>query len=235
MSTFQEMTIHGLRDLDAPAARTLDFQLRIIRAIEFWNRRQKFWFHDADFEIPTSSGKAVYTKGDGAPPDLAFIKGDLWVVVNGDTSYRYRCIRRSPDFIQSLDEHSFSSHPSDWCVWSGDGLRLYPAPNGSHILSFRGEYDFPPPAKRVDSGAGAIVIESDQDDFTNAWFTEGYELIRLTAQQLYAEQIEKDPQAAALYSAGAERERQALESRTEDLQLADQTDPWPPMGAGGLW
>lgn len=182
----------GRQDLLSPlsdSALTLSpIQNAIQSAISKWER-EPFYFNQVVVQtspavVSTASGQEYY--GASTTPvayaqfaTLAKIR-KLWVLVSGQ---RYTLTERTSQYLDDISVNPTNlAMPTDWS-YSAKMLRLYPIPDNTYPLGYEG-----------------IKRESDLSAAgdSNAWTTDGFDLIRAEAKLILAEEVLQDSDLAAL-------------------------------------
>lgn len=193
MSTFSDLQQQiadelGQRtDLLSPVAPQTQspIQLAILAAIRFWED-DRFYFNEyrTTGAFNTVIGQEFYTSSDWA--DIATIQhiDKLSVLISGN---RYFMVGRTEQYMEDISLNtSWTGQPVDYSYYNFQ-LRFYPIPNGVYPVNVLGTKKF--------------AILSGAND-TNAWTTDGFDLIRLTAKQfLYRDTILDDQKAASMGAA----------------------------------
>lgn len=174
----------------ARADLTTQIATAVQNAIDYYDR-ERFWFNEA---IATASTVAS-TQNLDVPTD--FIAADtLRVTIN---SSKLDLTRRTKAYIDAITvTASHTGQPSDYAVYNQD-LWLWPIPAAVYTLTLT-----------YHKSLAALSGASD----TNAWMTEGEQLIRNRAEwELYA-YVVRDPDMAALCKAAEMEALQSLKSET---------------------
>ena len=156
----------------------------ISRAIEFY-AVQRFTFNEYRQTASTVASNQYVT----LPSGVRMI--DYLSVTVGANAYPLR-----PQAWQVIEEWNgyatTSGQPTDYSVQSGQ-VRLYPVPNIAYVLTFLGVYDVTP------------ALDYSDGTSTNAWLTDGYDLIAARVRYLLYRDYFRDDAGASI-ALGAEQE-----------------------------
>jgi hypothetical protein len=153
-------------------------------------RNKRFKFNKASSTFTTSDGQSVYPLPDG------YIGDELIEVLDGN--FRDTLTKRDFAWVADHDNHqSYKSEPRVYAIIDGSNMRLFPTPNtsadttsGNYPLLVHYHKDL-----NADGITGAIS-RSASDSVTNAWMTDGFDLVRLEAKiRIYTDVI-RGPEAA---------------------------------------
>ena len=158
----------------------LDTQIKrqVVAAMKKY-RNRRFNFNKASSTFTTSDGQSVY------PLPTGFMGDELVEVLDGN--FKSTLTKRPYSWVAKNDnDSSYKSEPRVYAMIStSDGIRLFPTPdNGSDTTS--GDYPLLLHYHKDLNAAGetgAISI-SASDNVTNAWMTDGFELIEAEATMM---------------------------------------------------
>jgi len=148
-------------------------QASVLSAIAHLERRRFPW-NEFEGASATASSSALYvpfsrfTQDGGVTFISPLIIDSLKVQVNGRD---YQLLRKTFRHIDAIDADEWYGYP-DWYAVHGQQIRLYPGPNQEMVLSLSG-------VKRLTE-----VSISASASATNAWVTDGEELVRLIAKSM---------------------------------------------------
>ncbi len=188
MSTYGTMQARIADDLSGRTDLTTQIQEAIQTAIKFYERR-RFYFNEATTTFSTVASQEYYGSSDNADiPNIIEID-TLKILVNGST---YLLTARDFQFIDDISNSTSSlGDPTDFCYYK-QNIRLFPIPSAVRTITMA--Y-----VKRL------TTLSASGD--TNAWMTDGEELIRMRAKRLLFLNVIRSPEESATY---AEFEAQAL-------------------------
>lgn len=152
--------------------------------------RKRFVFNEFYDKTLTASGTFAPLSQMAIVPVIV----DSIKIVSG--SRDYPITRRSWDELNSIDAGSYTGSPDYWAI-QGQNIRLYPPPASDTVCKLAGVQ------KLTDISAAAATTA------TNAWMTDGEEMVRLLAKSMLFRDYVRNPQAAGYFeseSARAERE-----------------------------
>lgn len=128
-------------------------------------QRERFYFTESRAQtFSTVASQEFYTSSDNTNiPNLSVID-ELTITVNG---MRYPLNERTWDWIDMISTTTTSTGPpNDYCYY-GQQLRLYPIPDAAYTI-------------RISGLIRLTTLSADSD--SNAWMTDGEELIRQRAK-----------------------------------------------------
>lgn len=133
-------------------------------AIAHYQRERFYFIEDRAQTFTTVASQEFYTSSDNANiPNLSIID-ELTITANG---VRYPLNERGWDWIDNISTTTTSiSQPTDYCYY-GQSIRLYPIPDAVYTI-------------RISGLIRLATLSADSD--TNAWMTDGEELIRQRAK-----------------------------------------------------
>lgn len=150
---------------------TAEIRLAILSAIAFYGKRRWFWNETSDTLTTTASQAYVSLPSDFVDLD------NLQITIGGSNR---------PLFIRTMDEittwraNSSTGQPTDFTLYQ-NRIELFRTPDSTYSM----------PIKYIKS-----LTELSADADTNAWLTDGEELIRMHAKKdLYSNKI-RDTRAA---------------------------------------
>ncbi len=175
---------------------TSQIQLAIRSAIKKFERK-RFYFNEQRITLTTSSGQEYYTSADNASIPYIAEFDSVRITVNGTT---YTLHKRDYNWIDQIQSNaSYTGDPTDYAYY-GQQIRLYPIPYLARTV--------------VLSIVNRFATLSATTD-TNAWMSDGEELIRQTAKaDLLANVIRNNDRAMVM---------DALATRARDDLLAEST------------
>ena len=169
MSTFGQMQADIADDINKT---NLGAQIRrkMVSAMDNY-RNKRFKFNYASSTFTTSDGQAEYP----LPP--GYIGDELIEVLDGN--FKDILTPRDYSWVANNDNHrSYKSEPRVYAIIDGSNLRLFPVPNssadttsGNYPLLMHYHKDLNSP------GIDGAISRSATDAVTNAWMTDGYNLI----------------------------------------------------------
>jgi hypothetical protein len=174
-------------------------QSGVLSAIQYLKQHRFTWneFHESSV---TASSSATYVNfTDLAVKPITIDK--VTVSVNNRT---YEIERRSHNALMSHDATNYFGYP-DYYAIQGESLRLYPVPNQNVTLHIAG-------VKELTEVSAAAATSA-----TNAWMTEGEELVRLTAKAMLFRDELRAPEQANYFFGEALRVRRELSRRTSTM------------------
>lgn len=138
-------------------------------------RNKRFKFNYASSTFTTSDSQSIY------PLPSGFMGDELVEVLDGN--FKDVLTKVNYAWIANHDNHrSYKSEPRVYAIIDGNNMRLYPVPDNTANTT---SGDFPLLIhyhKDLNaSGASGAISISASDGVTNAWMTDGEELIRLEA------------------------------------------------------
>lgn len=193
MSTFGVMQT---RIADELARSDLSASIRdAIRSAIAFHERRRFYFNEASGTFTTVASQAEYTSADASwIPNVAEID-DVRITISNDS---FQINKRSLQEINFLASSStLTGDPTDYC-YSRQRFVLYPTPQDAKTI-------------RVNYVARFTTLSDTAD--TNAWMTDGEELIRLRAKMLLFRDVIRDPAEMATL---APFEAEALRALTRE-------------------
>jgi len=152
----------------------------ITSAIDFYST-QRWDFNEARTVDTMLSGEEYTTLPTGTR-----ILDELYLIIGG---VRYRLTKQEMDYIEGLYSVPMIGQPTDYAVFQGQ-VRVWPTPNRNYSVIWLTIEDQP-----------ALTDDSS----SNAWTTEGYDLIAArTRYLLYRDQFRDSAGAAVAYAAEQE-------------------------------
>jgi len=159
-------------------------------------RERRFKFNAASATFTTSDGQSIYPLADGLMGD------ELVELVDGN--FQDTLTKRDFAWVAEQDNHdSYRSEPRVYAIIDGANMRLFPVPNNASN-SASGDYSLLVHYHKDLNVAGisGAISRCASDSVTNAWMTDGYDLIRLEAKiRIYTNVLrgqEAKQEAAAL-------------------------------------
>ena len=181
MTDFGTLTTEVLDDLKRSDL-TAQAQTKIKSAIKYYERR-KFWFLEQRSTTTLVDGQEYY----GLPADFRD-ESSLVITVN---NWTYPLNKRTYEILEAwfVKSATFTGYPTDYAIYD-EQLRLYPIPNGAHVMTL--------------SYYKQLATLSAATD-ANAWTSEGAELIKARAEKVLYAQTIRD-QKSSTFMAGIEKE-----------------------------
>lgn len=169
---------------------TTNIRQEILSAIEYYKQRRFWWNETTGTTTTVASTNYVSLPSDFVDLDI------LQITVGSNTTLLKQ---ETYEAIVDWDINGQTGQPTSFALYQ-DRVRLYPTPNDAYTLTFH--------------YVKALTALSDDAD-SNAWLTEGEELIRLHAKKmLYANKI-RNAKAAQDMAALEELVLLRLESRNQ--------------------
>lgn len=160
-------------------------------------QRERFYFNESRAQtFSTVASQEFYGSSDNTNiPNLSKIDR-LTITVNGS---RYELVERSWDWIDEMSVTTTSTgQPTDYCFYAQQ-IRLYPLPDAVYTV-------------RISGLIRLTTLSGDTD--TNAWMTDGEELIRARAKWDIGTNIFQDIDVATAAAGMEARAKSALKSET---------------------
>ena len=169
---------------------TTNIRQEILSAIEYYKQRRFWWNETTGTTTTVASTNYVSLPSDFVDLDI------LQITVGSNTTLLKQ---ETYEAIVDWDINGQTGQPTSFALYQ-DRVRLYPTPNDAYTLTFH-----------YVKALTALSADSD----TNAWLTDGEELIRLHAKKmLYANKI-RNAKAAQDMAALEELVLLRLESRNQ--------------------
>jgi len=153
-------------------------------------RHQRFKFNSASSTFTTSDGLSEYPLPDG------FIGDEIIEVLDGN--FNDVLTKRDYSWVADHDNHdSYKSEPRVYTIIDGVNMRLFPTPNNSAnttsgdysiLVHYHKDLNYP--------GTANTISRSATDTVTNAWMTDGFDLIRLEAKMRIYMDVIRGPESA---------------------------------------
>jgi hypothetical protein len=134
---------------------------------------------------------------------------DITVTVN---SQPYRLCQRSQQWFNKNQLTTSLGQPADYTIY-GNQLRIFPLPDGIYTLNLNGL-----------GRLGPAPLSSDLH--TNAWMTEGEELIRAHAKMLLYRDVVRDPEGAAIAAKAMEGPEHHLQRKMAAKAYVGRQKAW---------
>jgi hypothetical protein len=153
----------------------IDTQIR--RAIQDsirHHQRRRFYFNQKTFTFTTVADQEYYTLTDAADIET-FLRVQTQYLTSD--SVRYPITVASFETIDEAQTGSVTSRPTNWAFFA-QKFRLYPIPDAAYEVTVAGHCKL-------------ATLSADTD--TNAWMTEGEELIREAAKRRLYMTVIKEP------------------------------------------
>jgi hypothetical protein len=248
VTTWRTMFEEVLANTGRPnnASEVVRAKLAIVSAIK-QHVGEGFSFNETSFEFDTVSGQVFYGEADaGVPRGMFELVGALRLYVAGDTSSIVALPRKSLQEFRGLQVgHAGGGQPECFTVWAGR-IALFPTPDAT-VHTIAGD-------SHALDGAGLIISRHDGTAFkfykpgttsfvvgnevvdaypdpgageVNAWFGEGYDMVRCYAEYILYAQVyhAKDRRADAALTRYLEA-KSALEQRSTRLAMPRQIDAY---------
>jgi hypothetical protein len=147
---------------------TADIKDAVHRSIKFFEG-DRFLFNEGEASANTSTGVALYTL------PLDYREADSFKITMDSAGNSYTLIPRTFQYIDAIDinPNTVLGTPTDYATYR-DQLRLYPVPDKVYTLNLAYQKDLLEVSASATSAA------------TNAWMTEGANLIRAKATSYLA-------------------------------------------------
>jgi hypothetical protein len=193
-----------LSDAGRPSGDSTKVKLAIVAAVDR-HRDQSFFFNERTFEFPTVDGQSAYGEADsGFPRGLIHVIGELTLLVAQDSTSPTTLPRIAFEKMQDLRalQAATEAQPEAWSYFNRK-IELYPTPDATvHTITGAALVDVGTITKRYNSATSAweffqpwepaVAMTDDYPSAAqdNAWFREGYELIKAYALTvLYGEKL----------------------------------------------
>lgn len=202
------MTTYGtMQDRIADEINRSDLTTQIQRAIQSaiaHYEAEKFWFNEAATDYSLSSSVATLSVPSG------------WVEID-DITYtdaggnQYRLNRRSYDWYREVQTGTSSEvgEVTDYSIFA-DAFYLYPTPNANRVVTI--------------SGTKQLSTLSSTTD-SNAWMTNGEELIRQRAKWYLWTDVVVEPERAALASSAEMRAYERIKRQSGHKLFSGRVKP----------
>ncbi len=151
----------------------------IKRAVLFYNDTRTYWFHEERVYTDVATASAYYS----LPSDFDSL--DLLSISENSDVY---VLQPKPDaYIEDHQDDGITAIPEYYSIYD-DQVRLFPTPDRSLTLTMHYKKNL----------ADVSASSSSSLNFTNAFFTEGYDLIRFRAEfDLYTNKLHNAEMAQA--------------------------------------
>lgn len=194
MSTFGTM-----QDRIADEIARTDLTTQIKRAIQTVIRhyeRERFFFNENQATFTTSISQEYYQESDFASAPSIVEIDSMRVTKNGST---YTLLRRDFAYIDSIQSNSaYTGTPTDYAYYNKK-IRLYPIPDAANVMV-------------VSHVTKPATLSATTD--TNAWMTEGEEMVRLKAKADIYLNVIRDPQEAVVMEQAARMAKETVWEET---------------------
>ena len=179
----------------------------VLSAIQFYENERFFFteFHENTVTASASVSYVALTVLSVRPVTLDSVKA---VIGQRD----YPLLERNWSELERIDSGQWYGYP-DYYALHGEEIRLYPPPNSNYTLKVSGVKTLP----EISVSASASA--------TNAWMTDGEEMIRLKAKALLFRDEVRAPEQAAQFEAAAALSRRAVKRRTTSLAASGRITP----------
>lgn len=194
-------------------------KLAITTAITFYQRERFYWNEARTATFATVLNQEFYTSADLAGiPNLINVDS-LRIAIS--TSYRYDLIKRTWDV---LDGKSISTvmvgQPTEWAYYA-QAIRLYPIPNAVYTITVNTVQRLTP---------DPLVNDAD----TNAWMTDGEELIRQRAKADLNCNVIRDPDSQSEARAFVAAGQNFLSALEKNAYMAVRGDTTQRLSSGSI-
>lgn len=204
MSTFGAMKTRIARemkrgDLSADATAV---KVAVVSAIDRY-KQHRFTFNEFHDEVISASSSFTYvpiSRMSVVPAKIDTIK-----VTIGTRDYPL--YERAFSSIDAIDAGQWFGYP-EWFAIQGEEIRLYPPPNQDMAMKISGVKEL----SEVSAGAA--------DAATNAWMTEGEELVRCLAKSFLFRDELRDFQKSEFFEMQAQRAAKELQRKANNLAAA---------------
>jgi hypothetical protein len=169
-------------------------QRAINTAIRYYSSR-RFFFTERTFTFTTVAAQESYDIDDAADIDTFLEVQDSYVTSN---SIRYQVTPTDYPSLSAAQSGSATSRPTNWAFFARS-FYLYPIPDAAYTVTISGH---------------CRLVTLDDDNPTNAWMTDGEELIRQRAKRILAMDVTKEPSDAQAAQALEEMALDALDLET---------------------
>jgi hypothetical protein len=167
-------------ELGQRADLTTQITAAIQSAIKFYEH-ERFYFNETTGTFSTVVGQEYYSSSDYADIPNMILIDNVNLTISGSI---HEIRRRSFNYIESVNTSTaLQGDPTDYCYYKQQ-LRFYPIPQAVRTVTVA--Y-----VKRL------AALSSDSD--TNAWMTDGEQLIRARAKWDICLNLDHDPETAAIH------------------------------------
>lgn len=183
-------------------------QNAVLDAIAFY-RSRRFPWNEFDGELKTTvASTTAVTLSTTAAPKIRDIDSIKITINSRDYILKPRTWRE----LDAADSGQFFGYPEYYAIHANQ-IRMYPPPAGAYVLRLAGLQDL------VEPSAGSSA------DFSNAWTTDGEELIRLKAKaNLFSNELRFAEEAEYMMNR-AQRVYREITKETRGRQSAGRTRP----------
>jgi hypothetical protein len=193
MSNFLTMIERIEDELDDSGIRT-QIQREIQSAIRHYSSK-RFFFTERTFTFATVAAQESYDIDDAADIDTFLEVQDSYITSG---SVRYPVLPVDFPYLSSAQNGSTTGRPTNWAFFARS-FYLYPIPDAAYTVTISGH-------------CRLAALSADTD--TNAWMTDGEELIRSRAKRKLAQNVTKDLDEAQSSGASEIEALDALEYET---------------------
>lgn len=207
MTTYATMRNRITDEFVNESLTTAQVNLAIQAAINHY-QRERFYFTESRAQtFTTVASQEFYTSSDNTNiPNLSIID-ELTITING---VRSPLRERNWEWIDTVSNTTNTSQPTDYCYY-GQQIRLYPIPDAAYTV-------------RISGLIRLTTLSADGD--SNAWMTDGEELIRARAKWDLAVNILHAPELADAATALEQRAYRALKDETNRRIVPTGIRPW---------
>lgn len=185
---------------------TSQIKLAILSAITNY-QRERFYFNESrSLTFSTVDSQEFYTSSDLASiPNLIDIDE---IIFTQNSTNRYPLLRATMEQLDwwSINPTSTTSLPTNFCYYAQQ-IRLYPIPNGVYTV-------------RIESTVRLTPDPLSLDADTNAWMTDGEEMIRQRAKADINCNVIRDPDCLSEARGFAQMSQSYLSSLEKSAYLA---------------
>jgi len=209
MSTYGTMLTRIAREMrrgDLTASSTA-VGAAVRSAIQFYENERFFFteFHGVEVSASSSASYVPFSALGITPVIFDSVKA---VIGQRD----YPLLERNWNEIDGIDSGQWYGYP-DYYVLHGEEIRLYPPPNSNYTLTVSG-------VKKLTE-----ISLSPSASATNAWMTDGEEMIRLKAKALLFRDELRAMDLAREFDTEAERSKKKVKRRTTSLAGSGRLTP----------
>ncbi len=197
MSTLAQMRSRIADDLLRSDLNT-QIDKAINRAIEYYYKKEKFWFNQTTGTFATIASQEAYGTADGIPSDILEID---YMQIAFTTTNKPELIPRTYQDLKRRNEGNSTGNPEDYAWYQNKiYLHLIPSTVWTVTVSYRKSY-------------AAMTVDADTNDFT----TNAEDLIEARASWWLYSRVLKDYDAATVAKQEEIDSLSALRARTEGI------------------
>lgn len=177
MSTLAQMRSRIADDLDRDDINT-QIDKAINRAIEFYAKKERFWFNEVTASFNTVASQFNYSSSDTGISNIREID---YVKIAIASTLNFDLTPRTYKYVQDSNVGNYTSQPTDYAYYK-ENFFIYPVPNAVYAItvSYTKSYT-------------ALSLDADTNDFTS----NAEDLIEARASWWLYRRILKDYDAAA--------------------------------------